>query len=251
MLCLQHDMLVVQHYAVIARPEAAMNFIFMLTRRDQTVEDCLEILDLVADLGVRHIGFKDVGAPQDVLKELNRRIKAAGAVSYMEIVSVTSERARRSLATARDIGVDRVLGGTDLAAARDVFGDLSGYFPFAGRPVGHPTRLEGSAALVVEHCRAYHGAGCGGVDLLAYRATEADPLDLVRSARLGLGNKLLIVAGSVNSPERIHDLARAGADAFTIGSAALDGSFSPTKGSLRSQIADILDACRTGSEVVA
>ena len=38
-----------------------MNFIFMLTRRDQTVDDCLETLDLVADIGVRHIGFKDVG----------------------------------------------------------------------------------------------------------------------------------------------------------------------------------------------
>jgi hypothetical protein len=231
--------------------EPAMNFILMLTRRDRTIDDCLETLDLVADLGVRHIGFKDVGAPSEVLKELNRRIKAAGAVSYMEVVSVSSQTVRRSLATARDIAVDRILGGTDVAAARDILGDLAGYFPFAGRPVGHPTQLHGSAALVAEHCEECRAAGCGGVDLLAYRATEADPLDLVRAARAALGNKLLIVAGSVNSPDRIHDLARAGADAFTIGSAALDGSFSPTKGSLRSQIADILDACRTGSEVVA
>jgi hypothetical protein len=228
-----------------------MHFIFMLTRRDQTVEDCLETLDLVADLGVRHIGFKDVGAPTEVLKELNRRIKAGGAVSYMEVVSVTPDRARQSLATARDIGVDRVLGGTDVAAAGEIFGDLSGYFPFAGRPGGHPTQLEGSAQLVGEHCRACRAAGCGGVDLLAYRATEAEPLELVRSARGALGDKLLIVAGSVNSPDRIHDLGRAGADAFTIGSAALDGSFSPTKGSLRSQIADILAACRTESQAVA
>ncbi len=121
-----------------------MNFIFMLTRRDQTVEDCLETLDLVTDLGLRHIGFKDVGAPTEVLRELDRRIKVAGAVSYMEVVSATPDRARQSLAAARDIGVDRVLGGTDIAAARETFGDLSRYFPFAGRPVGHPTRLEGS-----------------------------------------------------------------------------------------------------------
>lgn len=228
-----------------------MNFIFMLTRRDQTVEDCLETLELVADLGVRHIGFKDVGAPTEVLRELDRRIKMAGAVSYMEVVSVTPDRARQSLATARDIGVDRVLGGTDTAAAREILGDLSHYFPFAGRPVGHPTRLEGSTALVAQHCRAHRGAGCGGVDLLAYRATEADPLDLVRAARTALGNKLLIVAGSVNSPERIQALAHAGADAFTIGSAAFDGSFSPTKGSLRSQIADIMTACHARSEAVA
>jgi heptaprenylglyceryl phosphate synthase len=89
------------------------------------------------------------------------------------------------------------------------------------------------------------------VDLLAFRATEADPLDLVRAARTALGDKLLIVAGSIDSPERIQALAHAGADAFTIGSAALDGSFSPTKGSLRSQIADIMAACHTQAEVVA
>jgi hypothetical protein len=250
MFFLQHPMLLVQHQCRSIL-EGAMNFIFMLTRRDHTVADCLETLDLVSNLGVRHIGFKDVGAPTQVLKELDRRIKAAGAVSYMEVVSETPDRARQSLSTARDIGVDKVLGGTDLAAASEIFGDLSCYFPFAGRPVGHPTRLEGSAALVAEHCRACRDAGCGGVDLLAYRATEAEPLDLVRSARQALGNKLLIVAGSVNSPDRIHDLARAGADAFTIGSAALDGSFSPTKGSLRSQIADIMAACQTQAKVVA
>jgi indole-3-glycerol phosphate synthase len=89
------------------------------------------------------------------------------------------------------------------------------------------------------------------VDLLAFRSTEADPLDLVRAARTALGDKLLIVAGSIDSPERIHALAHAGADAFTIGSAALDGSFSPTKGSLRSQIADIMAACHSEAEAVA
>jgi pentose-5-phosphate-3-epimerase len=45
--------------------------------------------------------------------------------------------------------------------------------------------------------------------------------------------------------QQIHALAAAGADAFTIGSAVFDGSFSPTKGSLRGQILDILEACRT------
>ena len=37
-------------------------------------------------------------------------------------------------------------------------------------------------------------------------------------------------------------LAEAGANAFTIGSAAFDGSFSPRKGALASQLGDILEA---------
>ena len=53
----------------------------------------------------------------------------------------------------------------------------------------------------------------------------------------------LVVAGSVISPGRIRELRDAGADAFTIGSAAFDGSFSPRKGALNSQIQDIMAAC--------
>ena len=86
--------------------------------------------------------------------------------------------------------------------------------------------------------------GCAGVDLLAYRATEADPIDLVKAAREGLGRAgTLICAGSVDSSARIQALKAAGCDAFTIGSAAFDGSFSPRKGRLTSQLQDILAAC--------
>ena len=45
-----------------------MDFIFMLTRDDRTVPDCLDLLDEVADLGLRHIGFKDIGvSPETVI----------------------------------------------------------------------------------------------------------------------------------------------------------------------------------------
>jgi phosphoribosylformimino-5-aminoimidazole carboxamide ribonucleotide (ProFAR) isomerase len=148
---------------------------------------------------------------------------------------------------ARALGVDRVLGGTDLEAARRILPDLGGYFPFPGRPVGHPTRLEGSAALVAEDCRKARAMGCGGVDLLAYRATEADPLDLVRAARAALSGGTLIVAGSVRTTEQIGTLAEAGVDAFTVGSAVFEGAFAPSRGSLRSQIEAIVAACDAAS----
>lgn len=216
----------------------------MLTRSDQTVPDCLEVLDEIAPLGLTHIGFKDVGVAPDVLGELNRRIKAAGATSYMEVVSTSSEACLRSARVAREVGVDRLLGGTQVD---DVLAILAGsavrYLPFPGRPFEHPTKLAGTAAQIEADCRRFQALGCAGVDLLAYRATEADPLDLVRAARRGTDGTLL-VAGSVQRAEQIRALAAAGADAFTIGSAAFDGSFAPRMGSLRSQLRAVLDACR-------
>ncbi len=80
---------------------------------------------------------------------------------------------------------------------------------------------------------------------------EADPLDLVRAARGALSGGTLIVAGSVHSRRQIHALAESGVDAFTIGSAVFDGSFSPAKGSLRGQILDILEACNSAPRIAA
>jgi len=228
-----------------------MDFILMLTRNDRTIEDAESVVDAACELGIRHIGFKDVGASPATMRSLVQKIRQNGGISYLEVVSTTSDAIARSLETGRSLGVDRILGGTDLAAAARVLGDLAGYFPFPGRPVDHPTRLRGSPELVAEHTRRAHAEGCGGVDLLAYRATEADPLELVRAARDALGGGLLIVAGSVNSPRQIHALAAAGVDAFTIGSAIFDGSFSPTKGAFRGQVLDVFDACEKAPRMAA
>jgi uncharacterized protein related to proFAR isomerase len=220
-----------------------MEFIFMFTRDDQTVEDCLEVFDLMVDTGVKHLGFKDVGVSRETLVALNERIKASGGVSYMEVVSTTSEACLNSARSAVEIGVDRLLGGTEAEAMLQVLaGSGIAYFPFPGRPEGHPTQLGGTPEQVTTDCQRFEALGCAGVDLLAYRATEAEPIALVRAARQALVGEL-IIAGSVGTPARVQELAEAGVDAFTVGSAAFDGSFSPRKGSLRSQLSDILAAC--------
>lgn len=220
-----------------------MDFIFMFTRDDQTVEDCLEVFDIVRDTGVKHLGFKDVGVARETLVALTERIRASGGVSYMEVVSTTNEDCLNSARSAVQIGVDRLLGGTDAEAMLEVLaGSDITYYPFPGRPQGHPTRLGGTPEQVAEDCRRFETLGCAGVDLLAYRATEAEPVELVRAARQALAGEL-IVAGSIDTPARVRELAEAGVDAFTVGSAAFDGSFSPRKGSLRSQLGDILAAC--------
>jgi hypothetical protein len=141
--------------------------------------------------------------------------------------------------------VDRLLGGTQVDEVLEILaGSATQYLPFPGRPFDHPTKLGGTPQRIEEDCRRFRARGCAGVDLLAYRATEADPLELVRAARRGLDGGILLVAGSVARPEQVRALAAAGADSFTVGSAVFDGSFSPNVGSLRSQLRAVLDATR-------
>jgi uncharacterized protein related to proFAR isomerase len=221
-----------------------MDFVFMLTRADATVADGLDVLDDIATVGLTHIGFKDVGVAPDVLAALTRRIREMGATSYMEVVSTTPEATLASARVAREIAVDRLLGGTQVAQVLDILaGSEVQYLPFPGRPFDHPTKLGGSPADVERDCRRFREQGCAGVDLLAYRATEADPIELVKAARRGTDG-ILLVAGGIGRPDQVRALAEAGADAFTVGTAAFDGSFAPRLGSLRSQLRAVLDACR-------
>lgn len=226
-----------------------MDFIFMLTRSDQTVEDCLELFELIKPVGLKHVGFKDVGVDAATLRKLTDAIHAAGAISYMEVVSATPESAINSVKIARELGVQRLLGGTQVDEAMKVLeGSNTEYYPFPGKPFGHPTKLGGTPELVERQCREFMAKGCKGVDILAYRATEADPIELVKASRRGIGDDAyLIVAGSVGSLERIKAVRNAGADAFTIGTAVFDGSYNPRKGSILSQLESVLDDCRAAA----
>ena len=222
-----------------------MDFIFMLTRDDATVANALDLVETVRPLALRHIGFKDVGAEPETLRRLAAGIRQAGASVWMEIVSTSHDGELASIALGRDLGVDFLMGGV---AAEDGVRLLQGsptrYLPFAGRPVGHPTKLGGAAHEVEAHCRAFAALGCAGVDILAYRATEAAPLDLVAACRRGFGDKgKVVVAGSIDCAERIAAVRAAGADAFTIGTAAIDGSYAPGAGPLEAQLRAVLTDC--------
>ncbi|HEX9170127.1 MAG TPA: 4-hydroxythreonine-4-phosphate dehydrogenase [Roseiarcus sp.] len=218
----------------------------MLTRHDATVENALDLVEIARGLRVRHIGFKDIGVEAETLRRLTAAIRAAEASPWMEVVSTTREAELRSVAIGRDLGVDLLMGGVHIEEAlRILDGSATRYLPFAGKPSGHPTRLGGSAAEVEAQCRAFATMGCAGVDILAYRATEAEPLDLVAACRRGFRDRgTVVVAGSVNSAERVAAVRASGADAFTIGTAAIDCAYAPGVGSLAGQLKAVLEDCR-------
>ena len=114
-----------------------MDFIFMLTRQDQTVLDGLEVMKEIRGVGLRHVGFKDVGVDKQTLHAINRAVKDAGATSYMEVVSTSPEAAVHSAKVAAEIGIDRLLGG---ANAREIMAAIKGsarrLLPFSRQTCG-------------------------------------------------------------------------------------------------------------------
>jgi len=223
-----------------------MDFIFMLTQNDATAPNALALVEAARTLRLKFIGFKDIGADAQTLRRLTKAIRETGASPCMEIVATTREAELEAVALGRDLGVDTLMGGVHVEAALALLaGSGIDYLPFCGFPRGHPTQLDGAPDAVESQCRALAAKGCAGTDLLAYRATQAPPLALVAAARKGLGSDArLVVAGSINGRDRIHAIAAAGADAFTIGTSVLDGSYAPGAGPLAAQLAAVVADCR-------
>ena len=217
-----------------------LRFIFMLTRNDRTVADASQQLQTALGLGVRHIGFKDIGLPLEQLKGLNAAIKAGGATSYLEVVSLDRESEIVSAKAAAEIGVDVLLGGTRVDDVLPILEDTGiRYFPFPGRITGHPSVLEGTIEEIVESARAIAARdGVHGLDLLAYRSAQNVPA--LMAAVCAAVSKPVYVAGSIATPERIAVVQGAGAAGFTIGTAALDGKYPASGNDVPSQLAAII-----------
>ena len=197
-------------------------FIFMFTHHDATVSDALAVYDELRHTGLRHVGFKDIGASTETLTELCRRMHDDGRTVYLEVVSVTAQDELRSISAAREIGVDIVMGGTHVDAA---LGALEGsglrYMPFPGRIVGHPSILEGTVEEIAASAAAMTARpGVFGLDLLAYR--HAAPVEPIIDAVVKASAGPVVIAGSIDSAEQIEAVTRLGAWGFTIGGAIFE-----------------------------
>lgn len=200
-------------------------FIFMLTRNDETVPDAFDAYAVVSDTRLAYVGFKDIGLPVAQMSRLVRQMHGHGKKVMLEVVSTTREDELRSVQAGIDLGVDYLLGGRHAGeAARLLQGTGIRYFPFCGHTVGHPTRLTGSIDEIVDDAiRLAAMPDVHGVDLLAYRFS-GDVEELTRRV-VGALDKPVIAAGSIDRPERVAAVQRAGVWAFTVGSAVFEHRF--------------------------
>lgn len=217
-----------------------MEFIFMLTRNDETIADAREVYASVAAAGVRHFGCKDVGLPRRELEALLSDIESNGHTSYLEVVSESDEATLASARAAAEIRPDYLIGGTLIEPVQEIIaGTGIKFFPYVGRVVGHPCLLRGSIQEIADDARRIEALGLDGVNLLAYRYDGE--VEALVDAVVSNTSLPVIAAGSVDSVERIRALANHGVWAFTIGTAALDGVLLPDE-PLQAQLELALEA---------
>jgi 2-keto-3-deoxy-6-phosphogluconate aldolase len=218
-----------------------INFIFMLTHSDSTIEDALDYVDALSDTGLHYIGFKDVGATPERQRSIAHAARDAGFETMLEVVSTSREAEVASVRAAMAADVDWVLGGTNPDAVLPLLeGSSVRYCPFPGRVLGHPSVLEGTVDEIADSAEALTARpGVFGLDLLAYRHATADIAELTRRV-VTSSRGPVIAAGSVVDDAQITTLASAGAWGFTIGSAIFDGLF-PGAPDVAAQVRHVLE----------
>ncbi len=215
-------------------------FILMLTHHDQTVENALTLCQAVRTLGLRYIGFKDIGIPFDQQKLLVNAIHEGGQRVMLEVVSERKEDELRAATGARELGVDYLLGGTHASEVTRILRDTSiRYYPFPGQIVGHPSLLRGSIKEIVSSAQELAALdGVHGLDLLAYRY-DGDVEELTRAVVQAV-DVPVIAAGSIDNEQKIRSVSEAGVWGFTVGSALFEGAFLDPTVFLPTQITRIL-----------
>jgi hypothetical protein len=217
-------------------------FIFMLTHHDATVPNAIEVWREVEKTKLRYVGFKDVGIAHDAARRLVDAIHSTGRPVMLEVVSESRDDELRAVQSALSLGIDYLLGGTRAnEVAPLIAGTSIRYFPFPGHVVGHPSKLEGTPAEIAASAHALASSeGVAGLDLLAYRNDE-DP-EGVAAAVIAAVDVPVVIAGSIDSIERVRRVTQLGAWGFTVGSAIFEGRFGLPGAQIADCVAAVLDA---------
>jgi len=211
----------------------------MLTHEDRTVQNALNLFERIRDYPITHWGFKDVGLSPKDMQSVVTAMKAAGKITFLEVVSLSEEEGLRGARLAVELGFDILMGTGFFPSIGAYLKDKPvRYYPFPGHVHSHPSILDGTIDEIVAHACELEAYGVHGLDLLTYRYTGDAPQllrQVVQSTEIPI-----VSAGSIASFERIKEVWDSGAWGFTIGSAFFERQFVPD-GSFEENVLAVCD----------
>ncbi|MDR0489626.1 MAG: hypothetical protein LBH28_00050 [Oscillospiraceae bacterium] len=177
------------------------------------------------------------------MNELIIEMKKAGKETALEVVTYSESECMASAGLAVDLGFDYLMGTIFYPNVWEYLKDKKiKYFPFIGQISGSPSILEGSIEEIILQGEELAAAGVAGFDLLAYRYS-GDPETLAR--RYVSAVKVpVVIAGSINSRERMQFVEDIDAWGFTMGGALFEGVFAHDK-DFRENLSAVLDLMET------
>lgn len=198
--------------------------IVMFTKDDRTVPEALELLSECCACKVRYLGIKEQGLSARQMRAFFDTVRSQGKIGVLEVVAYTEEECLAGAHLAVECGC-AMLMGTLFYESVNAYCRKNGvrYMPFVGDVSGRPSRLCGSVERIVDEARKCVENGVYGVNLLGYRY-DGDAVALVRAVTETLDAPTCL-AGSIDSYERLDEVARLSPTFFTVGGAFFDHAF--------------------------
>jgi hypothetical protein len=198
--------------------------IAMLTHDDKTVENARAVFASAAEAPTEHWGFKDTGLPQSELTLLARDMKQAGKTVHFESLEEEESACLAAAQFAISENLDYLIGMAYHPSVAELL-SASGvrYLPTCGARSGVPRMLHGTISEIVADAQSVRSS-TDGVTLSLYRWTDGDPADLGEAFVREVPSPV-IVTGSINSKQRLDEIARLAPWGITVGSAIFDDAF--------------------------
>ncbi len=216
-----------------------MNLIVMLTYNDVTVANASEVFKECKDLPVEHWGFKNVGLEKPKMKELVKQIKQEGKTTYLEVVTYTEPECLEAAKLAVECEFDYLMGTIYFESVAEVLKQSNTkYMPFCGKVWASPSILGDTVEDIVESAKTLEEKGVDGIDILAYRF-KGDVEALLKHYFETIKVKT-VVAGSVDTFERISYVKSQKSWGFTMGSALFNKKF-VSDGTVRDNLKVVCD----------
>lgn len=199
--------------------------IVMLTLNDMTVDNALEVFDSCKDLPIADWGFKNIGLPKEKSYELAELMKQSGKKVYIEDVLNKEQDVLEMAKFALEAGIDNICARY-YASVKTCLADSNiKYYVSSTKSFGNPVMLRGPVEDIVDQLKGYEQAGIDGVCIGAYRH-ESSPEELIQKMKKELRSDI-IIAGSVDSLERMNYVDEMGCYGFTMGSAIFNHKYVP------------------------
>src|SRR6478736_2009006 len=201
-----------------------IELIAMLTHNDKTVDNAREVFAKSVDAPTQHWGFKDTGLSAPELALLARDMKDAGKTVHFESLEEDEPRCVAAAQFAIDNGLDFLIGMAFHPSVAKLLAEAQvGYLPTCGGRSGIPRMLHGSIEDIVGDATRIRPQA-DGVTLSLYRWTDGDP-GLLGKAFIEEVKAPVVVTGSINSTDRMDEIARLNPWGITVGSALFDDVF--------------------------
>lgn len=213
--------------------------IVMLTNNDKTVKDAIGVFDLSKDLPVQFWGFKNIGLRIEQMKQLVKNMKDAEKTTFLEVVSYTEDECMKAAKLAVECNFDYLMGTLFYNSVFNFLKDKPiKYSPFCGKVSGSPSILEGTIDEIVNDAKNMQKKGVDAFDILAYRYV-GDPEELAEKFIQAIDIPV-IIAGSINSYERLDKINELNPWGFTMGTALFKKNFDKD-GTFKDNLKNVID----------